>query len=24
MELIPDCTPITRAEWDEILSQTSG
>ena len=24
MELIPDCTPIARAEWDEILSQTSG
>jgi len=24
MELIPDCTPITRAEWDEIYTQTSG
>jgi len=23
MELIPDCTPITRAEWDEVYSQTS-
>ena len=22
MELIPDCTPITRAEWDEIYSDT--
>jgi Sporulation and spore germination len=24
MELIPECTPITRAQWDEIYSQTSG
>ena len=24
MELIPDCTPIMRAEWDETYAQTAG